>query len=105
MPQRQHLSVVSAISHNFLFSAQFLIILNSPHNSTYFCPNCTFSHIVPKIPLDCIKAKHIELESWTFLPLLIGVCDVFVLADWNLGRFRTLLIRIWDVFVLALDKV
>ena len=97
--QRQHLSAVSAISHDFLFSAQFRIILHSPHNSAYFCPNRTFSHIFLKIALDCIKTKHSLSESGTFSSLPIGIWDVFVLADWNLGRFRTLLIGIWDVFV------
>ena len=103
--QRQHLSAVSAISHNFLFSAQFRIILHSPHNSAYFCPYRTFSHIFLKIALDRIKTKHILSEFGTFSSLLIGTWDVFVLADWNLGRFRTLLIGMWDVFVLALDKL
>ena len=86
--QRQHLSAVSAISHNFQFSAQFSIILHSPHNSAYFCPIRTFSHIFLKIALDRIKTKHILLESGMFSSLLIGIWDVFVLADRNLGRFR-----------------
>ena len=86
--QRQHSSAVSAISHNFLFSAQFRIIIHSPHNSAYFCPNHTCSHIFLKIALDRIKTKHILSESGTFSSLLIGIWVVFVLADRNLGRFR-----------------
>ena len=86
--QRQHLSAVSAISHNFLFSAQIRIILHSPHNSAYFCPSRTFSHILLKMALDCTKTTHILSECGTFSSLLIGIWDVFVLADRNLGRFR-----------------
>ena len=45
--QRQHLSAVSAISHNLLFSAQYRIICRSPHNSSFiaqFTILCNFLH-------------------------------------------------------------
>ena len=112
--QRQHLSAVSAISHNFQFSAQFRTILYSPRNSAYFCFHRIFSHIFPKIALDRIKTKIIVVASWfengTFSSLklghfrfhvLNGIWDVFVPCQLqNLGRFRTSL-GMWDVFVLA----
>ena len=72
---------VSAISHNFLFSAQFRIILHSPHNSACYFPYRTFSHIFSKIALDRIKTKHIVWKSRTFS----------YLADLNLGRFTSLI--------------
>ena len=110
--QRQHLSAVSAISHNFQFSTQFRTILYYPHNSAYFWFHRIFSHIFPKIALDRIKTKIFVVASWfkngTFSSLklghfgfhvLNGIWDVFVpcqlesgpfsyLADRNVGRFR-----------------
>ena len=89
--QRQQLSAVSAISHNFQFSAQFRTILYSPHNSAYFCFHRIFSHVFPKIALDRIKTKIFFVASWF---------ENGTFSSQKLGHFGSHVLNgIWDVFV------
>jgi hypothetical protein len=52
--QRQHLSAVSAISHNLPFSVQYRTICRSPHNIAQFIVHRIFSHNLPFSATFCI---------------------------------------------------